>query len=424
MQKFTVAISILLLASVSIQATTIHVPADQPTIQAGIDAASAGDTVLVAEGTYYESSIVLKSDLILQGECGESICVTIDGNGQEQLLIVSNDDNVIVNGISFTNGYAMGEWPEAYGGGIFVYMSSLVLANCAITNCHAYQGGGIFCHESDLIVESCQISSNSSSGVASGIWARNSNVSLHDCRITHNTTSSAGGGFHLHTSSDELACNVELVDCVIADNQGGNGGGGIISLSGSMQSGRIQGCEILRNQALSELGGGLSLVGNIEILDTTFANNSAIMGGALELSAVVGGISQCTFASNYGEIGSVIRYMHEDTDFGISDCILTSNMGGPVIIRSSGSCVPHVSCTDIWGNEGGDWLELISDQAEINGNISEDPLFCDPDNGDFHLRNDSPCAPDNNDCGLMGAWPVGCSTSTSNLTWSAMKTLY
>ncbi|MCW0300343.1 hypothetical protein, partial [Klebsiella pneumoniae] len=33
----------------------IHVPADQPTIQAGIMAAVNGDVVVVAEGTYYEN---------------------------------------------------------------------------------------------------------------------------------------------------------------------------------------------------------------------------------------------------------------------------------------------------------------------------------------------------------------------------------
>ena len=34
------------------QAADIHVPGDQPTIQAGINAASNGDVVLVADGTY------------------------------------------------------------------------------------------------------------------------------------------------------------------------------------------------------------------------------------------------------------------------------------------------------------------------------------------------------------------------------------
>ena len=54
MRYFGIIFSFFLLASIS-SATTIHVPADQPTIQAGIDAAAVGDTILVAPGWYNEN---------------------------------------------------------------------------------------------------------------------------------------------------------------------------------------------------------------------------------------------------------------------------------------------------------------------------------------------------------------------------------
>ena len=56
MKNFLVLTFLLFFSYFPINAQqTIHVPADYPTIQAGIIAAVDGDVVLVAEGTYYEN---------------------------------------------------------------------------------------------------------------------------------------------------------------------------------------------------------------------------------------------------------------------------------------------------------------------------------------------------------------------------------
>ncbi len=71
----------------SAPATIINVPGDYPTIQAGINAASHGDTVLVQPGTYNESvvlegyGITVASMFILTGEYSYIDSTIIDGEG-------------------------------------------------------------------------------------------------------------------------------------------------------------------------------------------------------------------------------------------------------------------------------------------------------------------------------------------------------
>lgn len=62
----------LLCLSIS-QAATINVPADQPTIQAGIDAAVDGDTALVASGTYVENIDFIGNSVTLLSMCGRQV---------------------------------------------------------------------------------------------------------------------------------------------------------------------------------------------------------------------------------------------------------------------------------------------------------------------------------------------------------------
>ena len=92
--RFAIAFAVVILALPCLAgAATIHVPADQPTIQAGITAAVAGDTVLVACGTYYESNIVMASGITLRSQWGFPYCVTIDAQNQSRVINCSYVDN-------------------------------------------------------------------------------------------------------------------------------------------------------------------------------------------------------------------------------------------------------------------------------------------------------------------------------------------
>jgi hypothetical protein len=117
-------------------------------------------------------------------------------------------------------------------------------------------------------------------------------------------------------------------------------------------------------------------------------------------------LTGCTFAGNVSG-GLVCDY---SSSLSLENTIVSFSSGAVAILCLGGSDVT-LTCCNIYGNVGGDWVGCIEDQYGINGNISEDPLFCDPDLGDFTIRGDSPCAPfspPNEECGLIGAWPVGC----------------
>ncbi len=64
------------------------------------------------------------------------------------------------------------------------------------------------------------------------------------------------------------------------------------------------------------------------------------------------------------------------------------------------------TCSDVFGNQGGDWSGCIAGQNGVNGNISLNPRFCNPPAGNFRLHVQSPCLAQ--PCGKMGAYDQGC----------------
>ena len=211
---------------------------------------------------------------------------------------------------------------------------------------------------------------------------------------------------------------------------------------------RILACRFRENDA--RIGGGvLSLFGPIELEDCLFERNTA-EGGAAVAALADGRIERCTFVENIGAheggavagnsgtlvvtgstffrnqgAGSSIYAVHPGPPghfaLIVENTLMIDGIGRPIDCIES----PQIEmyCCDLYGNDGGDWVGCISENEGINGNLSADPLFCDPLNGDFRLSADSPCAPEQApECGLIGAWPVGCGpVPTVESSWGHIK---
>jgi parallel beta-helix repeat protein len=211
----------------------------------------------------------------------------------------------------------------------------------------------------------------------------------------------------------------KLIDCVLSNNRlptDNYSFGGAISFQSDPPSWyfRAENCLFLNNEAGQGGAIGAShFADHIELVNCVFKGNRARIGGAISLTRAYRWhlISGCTFVGNIADSGSAISVFAYSS---VADSIVINNsifaFNGPAPAVSCFSpVIPIFRCTDIFGNSGGNWVDSIASQANLRGNFSADPMFCDTSNGDFTIRSSSPCAPANNTCNaLIGALGVGC----------------
>ena len=119
--------------------STIHVPADQATIQAAIDAATDGDTVLVSAGTYTENISFKGKAITVKSAAGPTVTI-IQGQqfGSPVILFgFSESRSSLLQGFTIQNGTA------TFGSGISLSGSSAtIVGNIFVSNSEGSGGFG------------------------------------------------------------------------------------------------------------------------------------------------------------------------------------------------------------------------------------------------------------------------------------------
>jgi len=184
-----------------------------------------------------------------------------------------------------------------------------------------------------------------------------SGASVINSTIVHNIAGDRGGGIH---------CPKLLKNNLVYSNSAKSGGG--------IYAGQIiEGNVIYNNSASGSLnmpygGGGIYLTGGQTVRNNTFVANSAPEGGNLYLRWI--GWADDTIISN--------------------NIIVDAETGGGICYGTTLYTNVLIQYNDVWNNAGGNYVGLTN-QTGLNGNISVDSVFINPDINDFHLQEDSPC---------------------------------
>jgi len=234
-------------------ADIINIPADYSTIQAGINAASNEDTVLVQPGTYVENinyngkNITVGSLFLTTADTSYISQTIIDGDSLDSVVKFENgeDSTAILTGFTITNGFAR------WGGGIHCAYSNPSLMNVNIKeNSTSYTnaaGGGIYCFNSNPSLENTIINRNSSSyGGGLFCWG-NSTLSLTNVMIFDNKAVEGwglGGGIACKDSS-----YIYLKNVTIFGNSASGGGGILMADNSSVNFDNDNRCNIYLNYA-------------------------------------------------------------------------------------------------------------------------------------------------------------------------------
>lgn len=370
------------------QAATLAVPSQYSTIEKALSAAGAGDVITIAPGTYAESDLVVPGGVTISGLGSVPQDVTISGGGQGRIFLLESLVEVVtIRNLTFSGGRAQGQ------------------------SSYDQSGGAMLISNSNVLIEDCVFAANIADSHGGAIRCTNSSPEIIACSFYNNSAPSGGGGaIDLSYNSSPL-----IIDCVFLSNSA-DWGGALSCRGGS--SPRVEYGEFTVNEAAGSLGiGGAVFADNLsypDLLNAIVADNQARFGGGLA-SWTDGAINldYCTVVNNRGSVLEGGMLINNSSPL-ITGTILAFNEG--LGISVSGQAQPMITCTNIYGNEAGDWGSGLGDLLYQSGNDSVDPQFCSfqfDSETRFQMDASSPLIATPGECGTLGAIPASCAGEVS-----------
>jgi hypothetical protein len=445
----------LLLFSSATHAVTVYVPDDFVTIQAGIDACTDGDTVIVRDGTYTGDG---NRDIIFWGKA----IVLMSENGPETTIIdcegspsdihrgfwfqYGEDSGAVVNGFTIQNGFMwngggiycqnnssptitgniirmnISGSTSAGGGGIHSDFSSPRIEYNRITgNITTNFGGGIYCNYSGSQGEPTIIGNVIAGNMAElggGICCYTSSPTIMENTISENTAN-YGGGILCDNSSPTIVGNyiagntafyvpgwgigggiycyqtsTTIVGNTITGNTAENGGGAIGCWEGSPI---IEGNKISGN--MTDFGGGISISYCSSTISNNLITNNAAdsSGGGLCFLYSSDTLNNNTIAENYAAFSGGGIFLIDSCTVSITNTISWNNdavEGAEIWIGYYFSTIPStltISYSDVEGGEEGAFVDTGCTLNWGLGMIDDNPRFVRFHGFDHLLGRGSPC---------------------------------
>lgn len=293
-----ILLTIIIFLPLHLCSQVIHVPLQYTTIQAAINAASSGDTVLVSDGVYYENirfmgkAITVGSEYITNGDTSHISQTIIDGSQPSQAdsssvvyFVHGEDTGSIIQGFTIRggNGTRMHyntpiPYTNTLGGGIHISGSGAKVISNRITGNQVTgdtaSGGGLF-HTGDslnwLVLRGNRIennSSNSEAGLARGggiasegnIFCADNSIQFNEC--TNTERDAQGGGIWIapkYKGSNTISISDNIIHQNIVEARFLAAGGGITAIDCKAD---INGNTISANTSTSQeylaCGGGIA----------------------------------------------------------------------------------------------------------------------------------------------------------------------